>query len=101
MAKIGIARLKKIIQEEIENLHEGADHDSASKIMSSATKLLKAIESFKETSSEKVKSEMGDNLDSVEKLLNRVVSSPMQYVDTVKPPGVKKVSLRAQKPNIV
>lgn len=97
MAKIGIARLKEIIQEEIENmsLQEGADHDTATKIMSSASKLLKAIEAFKDTGSEKLKSEVGESVDNLEKILNRVVASPMQYIDTVKPTKVKKVSLRS------
>lgn len=100
MAKIGLARLKKIIREELETLHEGDDHDSAAKIMSAATKLLGAIEAFKESSSEKVKAEIGTNMDSVEQLLNRIVASPMQYVDATKPP-TKKVSLKPQKSNIV
>lgn len=100
MAKIGISRLKKIIREEIENLYEGADEDAASKIMSSATKLLNAIESFKESSSEKLKSELGSNLDGVEQLLKRVVASPMQYVD-VTSPGPKKVTLKPEKKEVV
>lgn len=100
MAKIGIATLKKIIREEIENLYEGTDEDSASKIMSGATKLLNAIENFKETASEKVKAELGSNLDGVEQLLKRVVASPMQYVD-VTSPGPKKVSLKPEKKDVV
>ena len=100
MAKIGISRLKKIIREEIENLYEGADEDAASKIMSSATKLLNAIESFKENSSEKLKAELGSNLDGVEQLLKRVVASPLQYVD-VTAPGPKKVTLKPEKKEVV
>lgn len=100
MAKIGISRLKKIIREEMSLLREGEDHDSASKIMSSATKLLSAIETFKDTASEKAKAEMGSNLDGVEQLLNRIVASPMQYVDATKPPA-KKITLKAQKPDVV
>lgn len=100
MAKIGIATLKKIIREEIENLYEGTDEDSASKIMSGATKLLSAIENFKESASEKVKAELGSNLDGVEQLLKRVVSSPMQYVDASSP-GPKKVSLKPEKKEVV
>lgn len=79
---------------------EGTDHDTASKIMSGATKLLSAIETFKETASEKVKSEIGSNLDGVEQLLNRIVASPMQYVD-VTAPGPKKVSLKPEKKEVV
>ena len=96
MPKIGLEKLKKIIQEEMLNLHEGADHDTAAKIMSGASKLLKAIEAFKNTASEKVKAEMGSNLEEVEKLLNRIADSPMQYVDATKPTA-RKVSLKSQK----
>lgn len=100
MAKIGISSLKRIIREELQNIYEGADEDAAAKTMSGATKLLKAIESFKETSSEKVKSEVGSNLDGVEQLLKRIVASPMQYVDAVVP-GPKKVTLKPEKKEVV
>ena len=96
MSKIGLDKLKKIIQEEMISLHEGMDHDTAAKIMGGASKLLKAIESFKNTASEKVKAEMGSNLEEVEKLLNRIATSPMQYVDVTKP-AARKVSLKSQK----
>jgi hypothetical protein len=100
MAKIGISRLKTIIREELQNIYEGADEDAASKIMSGASKLLNAIESFKETASEKVKAEVGSNLDGVEQLLKRIVASPLQYVD-VTAPGPKVVSLKPQKKEVV
>ena len=96
MAKITLQTLKKIIREEVTTLREGADHDTASKVMSAATKLLGAIEAFKESASEKAKAEMGTNLDGVEQLLNRIVASPMQYVDATKPPA-QKVTLKPQK----
>jgi len=100
MAKIGISSLKKIIREELQSIYEGVDEDAAAKTMSSATKLLKAIETFKESSSEKVKSEIGSNLDGVEQLLKRIVASPMQYVDVVAP-GPKKVTLKPEKKEVV
>jgi len=100
MAKIGISRLKKIIREELENIYEGVDEDSAAKMAQTASKLLSAIESFKEASSEKVKSEVGSSLEGVEQLLKRVVASPMQYVD-VTSPGPKKVTLKPEKKEVV
>jgi molybdenum-dependent DNA-binding transcriptional regulator ModE len=83
MAKITLETLKKIIREEVSNLHEGADHDSASKVMSAAAKLLSAIETFKENASEKAKAEIGTNLDSAQQILSRIVASPMQKKDVV------------------
>jgi len=104
MPKIDLDRLRTIIREELSaTLTEGADHDAASKQMTSATKLLSALESFKETASEKIKAELGQCVEDMEKLLNRVIASPMQYVDTVKekepaaPSGGKKVTLKTQK----
>lgn len=108
MPKIDLDRLRTIIREELSaNLLEGADHDAASKQMSSAAKLLSALESFKETASEKIKAELGQCLEDMDKLLNRVIASPMQYVDATKeklptPPGAgapagKKVTLKTQK----
>jgi len=95
MAKIDLNRLKSIIREEMSNLREGDDHDAASKVMSSAAKLLGAIETFEEAATEKVKVELGEHLEAVEKLLNRVINSPMQYIVPVAPKGVvKKVSLK-------
>jgi len=102
MSKIHLNTLRTIIREELKaNLNEGADHDAASKQMTSATKLLNALEAFKESASEKIKAELGQCIDETEKLLNRVIASPMQYVDTVQPkePVVagKKVSLKSPK----
>jgi len=97
MPQIKIDRLQAIIREELASLKEGTDHDAASKMMSSATKLLKAVETFKETASEKSKSEFGGNLDSIQQTLQRIIASPMQYVDATKPGAVKKVSLKPTK----
>lgn len=100
MPKIELDRLKKIIREEIENLNEGDAHDAATKQASVAAKLLKAIETFKNTASEKAKSDFGESISSVEQILVRIINSPMQYIDAPKP-VVKKVSLKPSKSNVV
>ena len=97
MPKIELSRLKKIIREEMALLHEGEDHDAAAKNMTNATKLLKAIESFKADASSVVKGELGAHLDEIEKTLNRIVQSPMKYVDVTKPPTQKVVTLKPEK----
>lgn len=99
MPKIGLDKVRKIIQEELVNLHEGESHESAAKIMNSAAKLLSAIEVFKENVSEKARAEVAD-LEKVEQVLQRIIASPMQYVDATKPP-TKKISFKPQKTNIV
>jgi len=98
MPKIELDRLKKIIREELATkLNEGEDHNAASKQMSSATKLLGAVETFKNDASVKAKAEVGKLLEDLEKLLNRIIGSPMQYVDTTQPPQSKgkKVTLKS------
>lgn len=93
MSKITITELRKIISEEIKNLREGANEDQAAAMASSASKLLKAIESFKEVATAKAKADLGTHVDETEKLLKRIVASPMQYIDAPKP-AVKKVTLK-------
>lgn len=100
MSKIGIARLKQIIREELSNLHESDDHATAAKIAKSASDLMKAVEAFKENSSEKARSELGSSLESMHQILDRIVHSPMQYVDATEP-GPKVVSLKPEKKEVV
>ena len=102
MAKIGLARLKKIIQEEMKILHEGEDHVTASKTAAAAAELLGAIEDFKIEASEKAKAELGTSLTTFETLLARIVGSPMQYVDaTEQPSTVKKIAFKPVKSKLV
>lgn len=97
MPRIHVSRLKKIIQEEINLLLEDESHESAAKNVSNASKLLNALKSSKENLSEKAKAELSEaGLDQIEQILNRIIASPLQYVDATKPP-VKKISLRQQK----
>lgn len=93
MAKITIETLRKIISEEIQLVREGANEDAAAGLASNASKLLKAIESFKEAATAKAKADMGNHIEETEKLLKRMISSPMQYVDMPKP-VVKKVAVK-------
>jgi len=93
MSKITITELRKIIAEEIKNLQEGVNEDQAAAMASNASKLLKAIESFKEVATAKAKADLGDHVDETEKLLKRIIASPMQYVDMPKP-TVSKVTLK-------
>lgn len=100
MPSIGLKRLKQIIREELSNINEGPDEDAATKVMSAASKLLKSLESFKETSSEKAKAELTSHLEGLEKTLKRIVASPMTYVDSTQPTE-KKVTLKPEKKDLV
>lgn len=94
MSKITVQALRKLIAEEIRIIKEGANEDQAAKMAQSASKLLKAIEDYKTVATEKAKSEMGNHLDESEKLLKRIISAPLQYIDAPKK-VVKKVTFKA------
>lgn len=98
MPKITITELRKIIAEEIQSLREGANEDQAASMASNASKLLKAIESFKEVATAKAKADMGDHVEEAEKLLKRIVASPMQYIDAPKPVAQKVTLKPGEKP---
>ena len=93
MPKITETMLKKIISEEIAQVLESSAHDAGAKVMSSASKLLSAIESFREAATGSASAEVSPHLDDLETSLKRIVDSPMQFVDVPKPVA-KKVSLK-------
>ena len=117
MHKLTISRLKKIIAEEVSLLKEGEKEDQAAAMAQNASKLLKAIELFKASASSKALSSadaanttLEKHLLETEKMLKRIVASPMTHVDGPKQPdevpsspvasqslSAKKVSI---KPNI-
>ena len=92
MPKITTTRLRQIINEELLKLHEGDREDQAAAMATAASKLLKAIEAFKSAASAKAKSTMdggGSSLEKhlkeSEKMLKRIVASPLEHVDGQKP----------------
>jgi len=93
MPKITISQLRRIISEEVKVLKEGDREDQAAAMAQNASKLLKAIESFKSVASAKAKSSadasavaLDKHLLETEKILKRIVVSPMEYVDGPKTP---------------
>lgn len=101
MPKININRLKTIIREELEMLHENPDLQSAAALGRAAASLHKAVTSFKEAASEKAKAEMS-YLDELEQTLTRIVSSPVNYVDsTSAPAAVKKVTMKVAQEKVI
>lgn len=93
MPKLTISHLRKIIAEEVSLLREGEKEDQAASMAQNASKLLKAIESFKSAASAKAKSSadtsnatLEKHLLEAEKMLKRIVASPLNYVDGPKSP---------------
>lgn len=97
MPKIDIKRLQQIIQEEVSVLREGDDHKTGAKVMTATANLLTAVEAFKNNASEKAKSSTMKCIQDLENLLNMIVANPMNYVDTIKEPQFKKVTLKPAK----
>jgi len=86
MPKIHVNRLKTIVRQEVlrhKMLHENEERKVALDHADAAAKCLDAIEKYKETSSAKAMGEMEDALGSVEKVLNRIVASPLEYADVM------------------
>lgn len=98
---INIDRLREIIKEEIAEkkkrekaLSEGLDHKAISNVVSVASKLLAAVETFKEKAGPSATSAVTPHLGSLEKVLEDMMNTPASYVAKPKP-ELKRVSLRA------
>ena len=93
--KISLERLREIIKEEVA-INEQVDHGGIRDIVISASKLLAAVEGFKEKASPSAINAVTPHLGALEKVLEDMVSSPGSYV--VKPKAEpKKVSLKPVK----
>lgn len=91
---ITIDRLQAIIAEEMRYvLSEAVDHESIREVVNGASKLLAAVESFKESASGVMVNAVTPHLSEIEKVLEDMVSTPGSYVEKQKQ-VVKKVSLR-------
>ena len=86
MPRIHLNKLKMIVRQEVfrkRMLREGEDRKVALDHADSAAKCLDAIEKYKEASSAKAMGEMEGALETVEKVLNRIVASPLEYGDVM------------------
>jgi hypothetical protein len=93
--KINLTDLRRIVREELK-LNETVDHAAIRDIVTDASKLLAAVESFKSTASISAKNAVTPHIDQIEKVLEDMVSTPGSYV--AKPKLVpKKVTLRQVK----
>lgn len=97
-AKITNARLREIIKEELakQQIDEAVDHAGIKDVVNAASKLLGAVQSFKEKASAHAINAVTPGLGELEKTLENMVSNPSSYV-VVPKKEPKKVSLRAVK----
>ena len=94
---ITLPRLKKIIEEELlRSVNEGVDHASIREVVNTASKLLAAVEAFKEAANGPMTSALTPHVDKIAVMLEDMVSTPGSYVEKKKVEP-KMVSLRPVK----
>lgn len=94
--KISKERLQHIIRDEIAGLSESVDHKSINSVVGVASKLLAAVEMFKEKAPPAAINAVTPHLAAIEKALENMVSTPGSYVPVPKKEP-KRVSLKAVK----
>jgi hypothetical protein len=94
--KINLQQLRRIIKEELSAVNESVDHKSINSVVSVASKLLAAVEGFKEKAPPAAINAVTPHLSELEKVLENMVSTPGAYVPQPKKEP-KKVSLKAVK----
>jgi hypothetical protein len=95
---ITVKKLRRIINEELELkvLKEAIDHKGINNVIGVASKLLSAIETFKEKAPPAAINAVTPHLDELEKVLENMAENPGAYVPRPKPEP-KKVTLKAIK----
>ena len=93
---VSLDRLKQIIAEEIDKVNEQVDHKTINSIVGVASKLLAAVEAFKEKAPPAAINATTPHLGELERVLENMLSTPASYVPRVKKEP-KKVSLSAKK----
>ena len=95
-AQISVDRVREIIKEEIVTVREQVDHNAIKDIVTGASKLLAAIEDFRETAPPSAINATTPFLSQLDRVLEDMVSTPGSYVmkPKVEP---KKVSLKPVK----
>lgn len=97
-AKINLKNLRRLIQEEMASasVNEAVDHKSINSVVGVASKLLAAVESFKEKAPPAAINAVTPHLSELEKSLENMLASPGSYVPQPKKEP-KVVSLKAMK----
>jgi hypothetical protein len=96
--KISLIRLRALINEELRaaTVNEAVDHKGISSIVAVASKLMAAVDGFKEKAPPAAINAVTPHLAELEKVLENMVSSPGSYVPQPKKEP-KRVSLKATK----
>lgn len=99
-SQLSVEKLRNIIKEELIIVNEQVDHASIVNIVQGASKLLAAVEAFKEKASPAAINAVTPHLSVLEKTLEDMVSSPGSYVmkPKLEPKRVSLKAIKASKP---
>lgn len=104
MKKISVSMLRDCIVEVLDesnkdDLNESIDHDAVKNIVTAASKLLSAVEAFRDSANGSMTSSVVPQLDQLQGALENMVENPGSYVDRNEPQ--KKITLRVSKDEVV
>lgn len=95
--KITESDLRKIIAEELALMKEEVDHEGVKHVVTTSSKLLKALEAFKKADPTPAQvNAMTPHLDTLIGLLEAMINNPASYTVKIRPEP-KTVKLRAVK----
>jgi hypothetical protein len=95
MTKIKLDTVKRIVMEELKLQLESVDHESIRDIVTIASKLMSAVEEFKQKATPAATNAVTPHLGDLEKILEAMINTPGSYVS--KPSTIKKVTLKPVK----
>lgn len=96
ITKLKIGDIRRIVNEEYSALNEQVDHESIKDVVTGAQKLLAAVENFKATAPHAAINAVTPSIDTLEQVLEDMLSTPGSYVQKQKP-TLKKVTLKPVK----
>lgn len=94
--KITLPQLRRLIREEAAAMNEAVDHKTINSVIGVVSKLLAAVETFKEKAPPACINAVTPHLGELEKVLENMVRTPEAYVPMPKKEP-KRVSLKATK----
>ena len=90
-------KLRQIVTEEIKKLRESVDYDGVKVVVTESSKLLKALNQFKDSATQQMLSSTTPHLDTMIKTLESMISTPTSYVDKQAAPPVIRKTVKLRK----
>lgn len=94
MSKLTEDKLRKIVNNELQLVSEQIDHEGAKKVVTAASKLLKAVLAFKDDANAQMNAAVLSHLEPTIQSLENMINAPISYVDKQQKVVKKVVKLR-------